>query len=146
MSSEPRDALEIAYLIVPETLALQARDKLARQFVEKAPFLLTRPDGRPLTANDVVGLVQRAAERADARNNWPHMLRHTFVSHLAMRGAPIPAIQELAGHRDLTTAALHAPESGGRGECDSLAGIPRPAPGAWRHFGDGDQRDGKVNN
>jgi integrase len=31
------------------------------------------------------------------------MLRHTFCSHLAMRGAPARAIQELAGHADLTT-------------------------------------------
>ena len=32
-----------------------------------------------------------------------HILRHTFCSHLAMRGAPAKAIQELAGHADLTT-------------------------------------------
>ena len=32
-----------------------------------------------------------------------HILRHTFCSHLAMRGAPARAIQELAGHKDLTT-------------------------------------------
>ena len=32
-----------------------------------------------------------------------HILRHTFCSHLAMRGAPARAIQELAGHADLTT-------------------------------------------
>jgi integrase len=31
------------------------------------------------------------------------MLRHTFCSHLAMRGAPRRAIQELAGHRDIAT-------------------------------------------
>ena len=31
------------------------------------------------------------------------MLRHSFCSHLAMRGAPARAIQELAGHEDLTT-------------------------------------------
>jgi site-specific recombinase XerD len=31
------------------------------------------------------------------------MLRHTFCSHLAMRGAPPRVIQELAGHRDLGT-------------------------------------------
>ena len=29
--------------------------------------------------------------------------RHTFRSHLAMRGAPARAIQHLAGHKDLTT-------------------------------------------
>jgi integrase len=33
----------------------------------------------------------------------PQSLRHTFCSHLAMRNAPARAIQELAGHRDLTT-------------------------------------------
>jgi len=31
------------------------------------------------------------------------VLRHTFCSHLAMRGAGARAIQELAGHRDLVT-------------------------------------------
>ena len=32
-----------------------------------------------------------------------HVLRHTFCSHLAMKGAPARAIQELAGHADLST-------------------------------------------
>ena len=32
-----------------------------------------------------------------------HRLRHTFCSHLAMRGTPAKAIQELAGHADRST-------------------------------------------
>ena len=32
-----------------------------------------------------------------------HILRHTFCSHLAMRGASARAIQELAGHQDVAT-------------------------------------------
>jgi site-specific recombinase XerD len=32
-----------------------------------------------------------------------HILRHTFCSHLAMKGVPVRAIQELAGHRDIST-------------------------------------------
>ena len=46
--------------------------------------------------------VKRAARRASVEKNGVHVLRHTFCSHLAMRGAPVRAIQELAGHRDLT--------------------------------------------
>lgn len=30
-----------------------------------------------------------------------HILRHTFCSHLAMQGAPIRGVQELAGHQSL---------------------------------------------
>jgi integrase len=32
-----------------------------------------------------------------------HVLRRTFGSHLSMRGAPVRAIQELAGHQELGT-------------------------------------------
>jgi integrase len=69
----------------------------------KGGLVLAQPDGKPLTANMIVSLVQRAAKRANLRNNGPHILRHTFCSHLAMRGARARAIQELVGHRDLLT-------------------------------------------
>ena len=46
--------------------------------------------------------LQRAAHRGHVREGV-HILRHTFCSHLAMRGAPARAIQELAGHQDLGT-------------------------------------------
>jgi site-specific recombinase XerD len=66
-------------------------------------LVLYQDDASPLTDGLVQGFVQRAAQKAGLFNNGPHMLRHTFCSHLAMRGAPARAIQELAGHADLTT-------------------------------------------
>ena len=65
--------------------------------------VLCERDGLPLTQRAVQGLVLRAARRANLHNVGVHVLRHTFCSHLAMRGAPTRAIQELAGHRDLVT-------------------------------------------
>lgn len=65
--------------------------------------MLYQDDGTPLTEGVVQGLIRRAAQRAGLENNGPHMMRHTFCSHLAMRGAPARAIQELAGHADLST-------------------------------------------
>ena len=44
----------------------------------------------------------RAARQANVLPGV-HILRHTFCSHLAMRGAPARAIQELAGHQNLAT-------------------------------------------
>jgi site-specific recombinase XerD len=64
--------------------------------------VVTQVDGQPLTQKIVQDHVKRAAGRAGVRHGI-HVLRHTFCSHLAMRGAPARAIQELAGHQDLTT-------------------------------------------
>ncbi len=58
--------------------------------------------GRPLTQKVIQVMMRRVAQRANVKPGV-HILRHTFCSHLAMRGAPARAIQELAGHQDLAT-------------------------------------------
>jgi site-specific recombinase XerD len=65
--------------------------------------VLYHQDGSGLTQDIVGDHVRRAARRAQVAASGAHRLRHTFCSHLAMRGAPARAIQELAGHRDLAT-------------------------------------------
>jgi site-specific recombinase XerD len=37
-----------------------------------------------------------------------HILRHTFASHLAMAGTPIPVIKKLLGRSDITTTMIYA--------------------------------------
>ncbi|HYJ95607.1 MAG TPA: tyrosine-type recombinase/integrase, partial [Vicinamibacterales bacterium] len=69
----------------------------------KAPRVLCQRDGSPLIQEMVGDHVRRAAKRAGVAVSGAHRLRHTFCSHLAMRGAPTRAIQELAGHQDLST-------------------------------------------
>lgn len=64
--------------------------------------VLVQSTGEHLTMKVVQDRVARAARAAKVRPGV-HILRHTFCSHLAMRGAPARAIQELAGHQDLKT-------------------------------------------
>jgi hypothetical protein len=86
---------------IPLTIRLAAALRDHRHL--RGPLVLYQDDGSPLTEGLVQGFVKRAAQKAGVFNNGPHMLRHTFCSHLAMRGAPARAIQELAGHQNLTT-------------------------------------------
>lgn len=58
-------------------------------------------DGTSFTPTLVADQVRRVARRAGLEHDGVHILRHTFCSHPAMRGAPARAIQELAGHQDL---------------------------------------------
>jgi integrase len=46
--------------------------------------------------------IKRQEKRARLRVTGGHVLRHTFCSHLAMRGAAPRAIQELAGHASIS--------------------------------------------
>ena len=59
--------------------------------------------GRSLSQKMVQNRVRRVARSAGLAQQGVHVLRHTFCSHLSMRGAPVAAIQALAGHADLST-------------------------------------------
>ncbi|WP_106093605.1 tyrosine-type recombinase/integrase [Enhygromyxa salina] len=65
--------------------------------------VLYRDDGQSATAKVIRKWLTSAQRRASLPEKGPHTLRHTFCSHLAMRGVPARAIQELAGHVNLTT-------------------------------------------
>ena len=88
--------------IVPMTEALFAALQKHRHL--RGERVLTLDNGLPVAGHSLRDWIQRAQRRAGlpATGN-AHILRHTFCSHLAMKGAPAKAIQELAGHANLTT-------------------------------------------
>jgi integrase len=86
---------------VPLTTRLAAALHAHRHL--RGSLVACQPDGQPLTQIILYGAIRRAARRAGVTRYGIHLLRHTFCSHLAMRGAPARAIQELAGHQDLGT-------------------------------------------
>ena len=59
-------------------------------------------DGKRWTFVTMRAGIKRQEKRAGLRVTGWHVLRHTFCSHLAMKGAPSRAIQELAGHQSIT--------------------------------------------
>ena len=65
--------------------------------------MLCLPDGTPVSRDRVIKAIRGAQRVAGLPQAGVHVLRHTFCSHLAMKGAPARAIQELAGHADLST-------------------------------------------
>ena len=86
---------------VPLTVRLGAALREHRHL--RGARVLCQRAGSPLTQKIIQDHVRRAARRAQLVMSGVHRLRHTFCSHLAMRGAPARAIQDLAGHMDLAT-------------------------------------------
>jgi len=86
--------------LLPMTQRLTAALKAARHL--RSDRVLCLPDGSAMTRDRVIKAV-RSAQRTAGIEQGVHILRHTFCSHLAMKSAPALAIQELAGHADLST-------------------------------------------
>jgi integrase len=88
--------------VVPMTKALY--EALLRGRHLRGDRVLSTDDGEPIDANAMEKWMRLATTRAGlAPSGGFHILRHTFCSHLALRGAPAKAIQELAGHKQLST-------------------------------------------
>jgi integrase len=68
----------------------------------RGDYVICWDDGAPVCESALHRLVNSAAKSAGVAGGI-HILRHTFISHLAMAGVPARAIQRLAGHRSLAT-------------------------------------------
>ncbi|MAY74561.1 MAG: tyrosine recombinase [Phycisphaerae bacterium] len=69
-------------------------------------MFLTR-SGRPIERVRVWQLVRKWANVAGHSNVHPHMLRHSFATHLLAGGADLRVVQELLGHADITTTQIY---------------------------------------
>lgn len=74
-----------------------------------SPWVWPSDDGDALKQNEVKHPMWRALERAGLPPDQWHICRHTFCSHLIMRGVHLATVMELAGHSsfDMTLRYAH---------------------------------------
>jgi integrase/recombinase XerD len=64
--------------------------------------------GKKLTTVRVWQILKQLAKHAGmAKNMYPHLLRHSFATHLLSNGADLRIIQELLGHADIATTQIY---------------------------------------
>ncbi|MGE4619018.1 MAG: site-specific tyrosine recombinase XerD [Planctomycetota bacterium] len=90
-------------------LAIREYREKERQMIPQGPdrvFLSVR--GQPMHRRSVAEILKQAATAAGlSQSVSPHMLRHSFATHLLEGGAGLREVQELLGHADIRTTEIY---------------------------------------
>ena len=91
--------------------ALDAYLELSRPILmkqKKHDMLFVNLRGDPLTDGGVRHILNMMMERASLHSNiYPHMIRHSFATHLLASGADMRTVQELLGHTHLSSTQVY---------------------------------------
>lgn len=102
MSDKAIQAIDLFNSVGRPELLLLNKDK------EKPKEFLLNKNGTGLTTRGVRVILNNIIEKtADTFKISPHMLRHTFATHLLDGGADLRSVQEMLGHVNLSTTQIY---------------------------------------
>jgi integrase/recombinase XerD len=102
------EAIKWVTLYLKESRGILAKGK-------ESPFLFINRSGKGMSRQRLWKNLKNYAQRAGLRKRiTPHLLRHSFASHLLERGADLRSVQMMLGHVDISTTQIYTHVTGER--------------------------------
>lgn len=83
------------------------RPKLLKGDAKDGGLVFLSKTGKPLERVAIWKILRKHATRAGVAGVHPHKLRHSFATHLLAGGADLRVVQELLGHKDISTTEIY---------------------------------------
>lgn len=76
--------------------------------VREHPYVFVNKQGLPMSSRGIQYIFEKLGKQANLRVKLhPHMLRHSFATHLLDNGASLRVVQTLLGHESLSTTQIY---------------------------------------
>lgn len=96
-----------------EIITDQKRESLKVNTSDAKKFIFINMKGDQLDNANIYRNLKKVLKKCNISGGHPHSFRHTFASHLAMKGTDLRTIMELMGHKDMDEVLIYAHVSAG---------------------------------